>query len=106
MLQDINGVDALAIQIKAANVRAVSRAITLLEDRQSDGLAILNALEPPSRHAAIIGVTGYPGAGKSTLIDQLITAYRQQGKTVGSPGDRYQQSPHRRGAAWRSHPDA
>ena len=83
MLQDINGVDALAIQIKAANVRAVSRAITLLEDRQSDGLAILNALEPSSRHAAIIGVTGYPGAGKSTLIDQLITAYRQQGKTVG-----------------------
>jgi len=83
MLQDMNSVDALAIQIKAANVRAVSRAITLLEDRQSDGLAILNALEPPSRRAAIIGITGYPGAGKSTLIDQLITAYRQQGKTVG-----------------------
>ena len=66
MLQDMNSVDALAIQIKAANVRAVSRAITLLEDRQSDGLAILHALEPLSRRAAIIGVTGYPGAGTTS----------------------------------------
>ncbi|MDQ6732643.1 MAG: methylmalonyl Co-A mutase-associated GTPase MeaB [Nitrospirota bacterium] len=79
----MDDVDVLAAQVKAGNIRAVSRAITLLEDLGPDGLAILQALEPVLHRSAVIGVTGYPGAGKSTLIDQLITAYRQQGKTVG-----------------------
>jgi LAO/AO transport system kinase len=77
------GADALAAQVQAGHVRAISRAITLLEDQDPDGFAILQALEPVQRRAAVIGVTGYPGAGKSTLIDQLVTAYRRQGKTVG-----------------------
>jgi LAO/AO transport system kinase len=81
--EHMNSVDALATQVKAANIRAISRTITLLEDRQSESLAILHAFEPLHRRATIIGVTGYPGAGKSTLIDQLITAYRQHGKAVG-----------------------
>lgn len=75
--------EVLAAQVKAGNVRAVSRAITLLEDLGPDGLALLKALEPVLHHSAVIGVTGYPGAGKSTIIDQLVTAYRQQNKTVG-----------------------
>ena len=75
--------EVLAAQVKAGNVRAVSRAITLLEALGSDGLAMLKALEPVLHHSAVIGVTGYPGAGKSTIIDQLITAYRQQDKMVG-----------------------
>jgi LAO/AO transport system kinase len=81
--KDMGDVDVLAAQVKAGNVRAVSRAITLLEDQGLDGPVILQALEPVPHHSAIIGVTGYPGAGKSTIIDQLVTAYRQQGKTVG-----------------------
>jgi LAO/AO transport system kinase len=81
--KDVDDVDVLAAQVKAGNVRAVSRAITLLEDQGLDGPVILQALEPVPHHSAVIGVTGYPGAGKSTVIDRLVTAYRQQGKTVG-----------------------
>ena len=81
--RDIVDVDVLAAGVKAGNVSAVSRAITLLENPGPDGLAILQALEPLPHRSAVIGVTGYPGAGKSTVIDQLVTAYRQQGKTVG-----------------------
>jgi LAO/AO transport system kinase len=83
MQKGMDHADVLAAQVKAGNVRAVSRAITLLEDQGLDGPVILQALEPVPHHSAIIGVTGYPGAGKSTIIDQLVTAYRQQGKTVG-----------------------
>src|SRR5437867_5522974 len=46
-------------------------------------MATLQQLEASSRCAAVIGITGYPGSGKSTLIDQLVTAYRRQGKKVG-----------------------
>ena len=75
--------EVLAGQVKAGNVRAVSRAITLLEDLRPDGLAILQALEPLPHRSGVIGVTGYPGAGKSTVIDQIVTAYRQEDRTVG-----------------------
>lgn len=81
--RDTKSLDGLAAEVKAGNVRALSRAITLVEDRESNGVAILQALQPLQHRATIIGVTGYPGTGKSTLIDQLITAYRRQGKTVG-----------------------
>lgn len=81
--KDRDDVNLLAAQVKAGNVRAVSRAITLLEDQDPDGRDILHALEALSHRAAVIGVTGYPGAGKSTVIDRLVTAYRQQSKTVG-----------------------
>lgn len=70
-------------RIKAGNVRAISRLITLLENQDPSGTAPLQQLEASSRRAAVIGITGYPGAGKSTLIDQLATAYRRQGKKVG-----------------------
>src|SRR3989442_10994264 len=74
---------ALAEHVKAGNVRAVSRLITLLENQEPVGQAALERLNGFQRHAAVIGITGYPGAGKSTLIDQLVTAYRRQGKKVG-----------------------
>jgi len=74
---------ALAERVKAGEVRAVARLITLLENREPTGLAALLRLDASTRRASIIGITGYPGAGKSTLIDQLATAYRRQGKKVG-----------------------
>src|SRR5438034_11325330 len=74
---------ALAEQVKTGNVRAVSRLITLLENQEPVGQAALERLNGSPRPAAVIGVTGYPGSGKSTLIDQLVTAYRRQGKKVG-----------------------
>jgi len=74
---------ALAERVKAGEVRAVSRLITLLENRELVGIAALQRLDASTRRAAVIGITGYPGAGKSTLIDHLATAYRRQGKRVG-----------------------
>lgn len=72
---------ALAEQVKSGNIRAVSRLISLLEDQHPGGTAALRLLT--RRQAAVIGITGYPGAGKSTLIGQLITTYRRLGLKVG-----------------------
>ncbi len=69
--------------VKAGDMRSVSRLITMLENREPEGLAVLQGLESPTTRATVIGITGYPGAGKSTLIDQLATVYRRQGKKVG-----------------------
>ena len=80
---DRGNIPALVDQVKARDIRAVSRMITLLENQAPDGLAALSQLSSLPHHAAVIGITGYPGAGKSTLIDQLVAAYRQQGKRVG-----------------------
>src|SRR2546427_8892400 len=74
---------ALAEHVKMGNVRAVSRLITLLENQEPVGQAALERLNGFQRHAAVIGITGYPGAGKSTLLDQLVMAYRRQGEKVG-----------------------
>lgn len=73
----------LAERVKAGDVRAVSRLITLLENQDTVGTAALQRLGGSSGRAAVIGITGYPGAGKSTLIDQLAAVYRHQGKKVG-----------------------
>jgi LAO/AO transport system kinase len=73
---------ALAQQVRAGNVRAVSRLITLLESQHPDGTEGLRLLTAEARPRIIIGVTGYPGAGKSTLINALVGAYRRQGMKV------------------------
>jgi LAO/AO transport system kinase len=74
---------ALVDQVKARDIRAVSHMITLLENQEPDGIAALRQLLSVPSHSAVIGVTGYPGTGKSTLIDQLVAAYRQQERRVG-----------------------
>ncbi|HUR62619.1 MAG TPA: methylmalonyl Co-A mutase-associated GTPase MeaB [Candidatus Thermoplasmatota archaeon] len=63
--------------------RALGRLITLLESEDPAGAAILQALHHRTGHAHVIGVTGSPGTGKSTLVDKLIEAYRRQGLKVG-----------------------
>jgi LAO/AO transport system kinase len=65
------------------NVRAVSRLLSLVENHDAEATAALGSLNGSGRTALVIGVTGYPGAGKSTLVNQLVRMYRKQGKTVG-----------------------
>jgi LAO/AO transport system kinase len=61
----------------------MARAISTVEDRSSGSLDLLKALFPHTGKASVIGLTGSPGAGKSTLVDQLARFYRKQDKTVG-----------------------
>jgi LAO/AO transport system kinase len=60
--------------------RMLARMATGIENRDPHALAMLRTLEPG--HAKIVGITGAPGAGKSTLVDALATALRRQGKTL------------------------
>jgi GTPase len=64
------------------DVRALSRIITRVENRSSDSLMLLQRLFPHSGKSEVIGVTGSPGSGKSTLVDRLASAYRNTGKTL------------------------
>ena len=71
-----------AQKIRSGDLRALARAATGVENRDPQALAVLQELAPFSGHARILGITGPPGAGKSTLVDALALALRQQGKTV------------------------
>ncbi|MFQ3292981.1 MAG: LAO/AO transport system kinase [Halobacteriales archaeon] len=63
--------------------RALARVITKIENREPGYREIISALYDHTGHADIIGLTGSPGAGKSTLVDKLASYYRDQGLTVG-----------------------
>ena len=67
----------------AGDVRALARAISAVENRSADSAELLKAVFPHSGKARILGLTGAPGAGKSTLVDQLAKHYRRAGKTLG-----------------------
>lgn len=74
---------SLVEDIRSGNPRALARAITAVENRAPQSAELLKALFPHTGHARVIGLTGAPGAGKSTLVDQLAREYRKQEKTVG-----------------------
>ena len=67
----------------AGNRRALARAISEVEDQTPTSRQLLAALFPHTGHAHIVGVTGAPGTGKSTLVNALARIYRTAGKTVG-----------------------
>jgi len=69
--------------ILSGDVRALARAISVVEDHSPDALELLQALFPYSGKARLVGLTGSPGAGKSTLVDQLARHYREAKQTVG-----------------------
>src|SRR5579863_6267359 len=62
---------------------ALARLITLVENRAAEVSAVMERVYSRTGHAYILGVTGAPGAGKSTLVNRLIAKYRAQGKLVG-----------------------
>ncbi|MGE5113504.1 MAG: methylmalonyl Co-A mutase-associated GTPase MeaB [Acidobacteriaceae bacterium] len=70
-------------QIRAGDPRALARAITAVENRDERSHELLKGIFEHSGNARILGVTGSPGAGKSTLVDALAREYRKQGKTIG-----------------------
>ncbi|ABF41366.1 LAO/AO transport system ATPase [Candidatus Koribacter versatilis Ellin345] len=72
-----------AERIRSGDLRALARAITAVENRSPYASELMKALFPHSGNAGIIGVTGAPGAGKSTLVDGVAREYRKAEKTVG-----------------------
>ena len=69
--------------MRAGDPRAVARAISLVEDEASDASALIRGIYKETGRAYLIGVTGAPGTGKSTLVDALTVEIRASGATVG-----------------------
>src|SRR5207247_10279954 len=76
-------VEKLAESVRAGDVRAVSRAITAIENHQPEAEALLRLLFPHTGQAYLTGVTGAPGTGKSTLVDRLAIYHRKKQEQVG-----------------------
>jgi LAO/AO transport system kinase len=70
-------------QLRSGDVRALARAISIVENRAPGWSELLKALFQHSGKARVLGLTGPPGAGKSTLVDQLARFYRKHKRSVG-----------------------
>jgi len=73
----------LADNVLRGDLRALARAATIIEDQDQSAASLLTNLRPHTGRALILGITGAPGAGKSTLCDRIISLLRAEGKTVG-----------------------
>jgi LAO/AO transport system kinase len=73
----------LAERLLAGDKRALARAISLVEDDEPEGWEIVREVYPKTGNAAVVGLTGPPGAGKSTLIAALTKIRRDQGRQIG-----------------------
>jgi LAO/AO transport system kinase len=75
--------EELTAGVRAGEPRALARAISLVEDRDPLGYPLVRDLYPETGRAAVVGVTGPPGVGKSSLIAALVAHVREEGRTVG-----------------------
>ena len=73
----------IVTELLSGSKLAISRAITAVENEYDNAVEIMQSLCPHTGKGYIIGITGPPGAGKSTLTDKLTKEYRRRGKTVG-----------------------
>jgi LAO/AO transport system kinase len=75
--------NSLSERVGSGDPAAVARAISKIEDGSNDSAALMKDIYQLSRGALVIGITGSPGAGKSSLVDKLALLYRQRGERVG-----------------------
>jgi LAO/AO transport system kinase len=73
----------LVDRVLAGDPRAIARAISVIEDESPQSAGLVRAIFAHTGRAQLIGVTGPPGAGKSTLVDRLAALFRRAGSTVG-----------------------
>ena len=83
MAEAFADVPGLAASVRSGEARALARAISLVEDDAPQAQPLLRALFPHAGRSLIVGVTGPPGAGKSSLVDRLTALLRGEGKSVG-----------------------
>ena len=81
--EDLKTPATLWNEAKKGNLRAVSRLISLAESDLEHISELITQMGSSSVRTSVIGITGYPGSGKSTLINRLAAAYRAEGKNVG-----------------------
>jgi LAO/AO transport system kinase len=82
-LSDSNNNTSLVKRIAAGDTRAVARAISKVEDVSADASRLMKSIFPLTGRGLVIGITGAPGAGKSSLVDKLALHYRRLGERVG-----------------------
>src|SRR6185369_16890629 len=75
--------NSLGERVSKGDAAAVARAISKIEDGSTDAPALMKHIYQQSRGGLVVGITGSPGAGKSSLVDKLALHYRRHGHRVG-----------------------
>jgi LAO/AO transport system kinase len=79
----VSAPSSLSERLLARDPRAIARAISLIENESPDGATLVGRIFARTGNAYLIGITGPPGAGKSTLVDRITAELRRRGRTVG-----------------------
>lgn len=78
-----NRISELIEGILEGNQRIIAKTISMIENQENGSTEILKRIYPKTGRACVIGITGSPGTGKSTLVDQMISVWRKEGKKIG-----------------------